>query len=61
VFSGKLLGQLANSGPTPWIFRQAGATAADVVGVGITNQRESTVVWDRRTGAPLYDAVLWHD
>ena len=39
----------------------AGATAGDVVGVGITNQRESTVVWDKRTGAPLYDCVLWHD
>ena len=40
---------------------KAGARAADVVGVGITNQRESTVVWDRKTGKPLYDAVLWHD
>ena len=41
--------------------QKAKATAADVVGVGITNQRESTVVWDRTTGTPLYDAVLWHD
>ena len=40
---------------------KAGATAKDVVGIGITNQRESTIVWDRRTGEPLYDAVLWHD
>ena len=40
---------------------KAGATAKDVVGVGITNQRESTVVWDKRTGEPLYDCVLWHD
>ncbi len=40
---------------------KVGATAADVVGIGITNQRESTVVWDKRTGAPLYDAILWHD
>jgi glycerol kinase len=40
---------------------KAGATAANVVGVGITNQRESTIVWDKTTGAPLYDAVLWHD
>jgi len=41
--------------------QKAGATAADVVGVGITNQRESTIVWDKTTGKPLYDAVLWHD
>eukprot|EP00966_Prymnesium_polylepis_P218460 5056492-Prymnesium_polylepis.1 len=40
---------------------KAGATASDVVGIGVTNQRESTVVWDRATGAPLYDCVLWHD
>ena len=40
--------------------QKAGATAADVVGIGITNQRESTVVWDKNTGQPLYDAVLWH-
>mmetsp|Transcript_36718 Transcript_36718/g.122950 ORF Transcript_36718/g.122950 Transcript_36718/m.122950 type:complete len:237 (+) Transcript_36718:27-737(+) len=39
----------------------AGASASDVVGVGITNQRESTVVWDKRTGEPLYDCILWHD
>ena len=29
--------------------------------VGITNQRETTVVWDRETGQPLYDAVVWLD
>ena len=40
---------------------KANASASDIVGVGITNQRESTVVWDKLTGAPLYDAILWHD
>jgi glycerol kinase len=34
---------------------------ADVVAVGITNQRETTVVWDRRTGEPVYDAIAWQD
>lgn len=41
--------------------QKAGATARDLLGIGITNQRETTVVWDKRTGAPLYDAILWHD
>ncbi len=32
-----------------------------VAGVGITNQRETTVLWDRRSGAPLYNAIVWQD
>ncbi len=32
-----------------------------VVAVGITNQRETTLVWDRSTGEPLHNAVVWHD
>jgi len=40
---------------------RAGASASDLLGVGITCQRETTVVWDKRTGAPLHDAILWHD
>jgi glycerol kinase len=35
--------------------------ASDVVGLGITNQRETTVVWDRVTGKPLYNAIVWLD
>ncbi len=41
--------------------RRAGATAADVVAIGITNQRETTVVWDRRTGKPVGRAIVWQD
>jgi glycerol kinase len=37
------------------------ATAADVAAVGITNQRETTVVWDRHTGKPYYNAIVWQD
>lgn len=33
----------------------------DVVSIGITNQRETTVVWDRRTGKPIYHAIVWQD
>jgi glycerol kinase len=39
----------------------AGLTAADLVGVGITNQRETTLVWDARTGQPLAPAIVWQD
>ncbi len=36
-----------------------GATAADVAAIGITNQRETTVVWDKTTGQPVYNAIVW--
>ena len=39
----------------------AGITAADVAAIGITNQRETTLLWDRKTGAPLYNAIVWQD
>jgi len=39
----------------------AGRTAADVAGIGITNQRETTIVWDRATGQPIYPAIVWQD
>ena len=36
-------------------------SASDVVGIGITNQRETTVIWDRHTGKPIYNAIVWQD
>jgi glycerol kinase len=39
----------------------AGATAADVAAVGITNQRETTVVWEKATGRPIANAIVWQD
>jgi glycerol kinase len=36
-------------------------TAADIAAVGITNQRETTLLWDRRTGEPLHNALVWQD
>ena len=36
-----------------------GATAADIAGIGITNQRETSVVWDKATGEPIYNAIVW--
>lgn len=35
--------------------------SADIIGIGITNQRETTVVWDRHTGEPVYHAIVWQD
>ena len=39
----------------------AGASADDIAGLGITNQRETTVVWDRTTGEPVTNAIVWQD
>jgi glycerol kinase len=39
----------------------AGATAADIAAIGITNQRETTLVWDRRDGRPIHNAIVWQD
>ncbi len=41
--------------------RKAGLKAAALSGIGITNQRETTIVWDRRTGAPVHRAIVWQD
>jgi glycerol kinase len=40
---------------------RAGATPKDVAAVGVTNQRETTVLWDRRTGKPVANAIVWQD
>ena len=40
---------------------KAGLTAQDLAAVGITNQRETTVVWNPKTGEPLYNAIVWQD
>src|ERR671927_751793 len=40
---------------------QVGASRDDIAGLGITNQRETTVVWDRNTGEPLMNAIVWQD
>jgi glycerol kinase len=40
---------------------KAGATSHDLAAVGITNQRETAVVWDRRTGHAIYNAIVWQD
>ena len=39
--------------------RNAGVRPADLAGIGIANQRETTVLWDRRSGEPVHDAIVW--
>ena len=40
---------------------KAGATISDVAGIGITNQRETTVIWNRETGKAIHNAIVWQD
>ncbi|MDH3409702.1 MAG: glycerol kinase GlpK [Gammaproteobacteria bacterium] len=41
--------------------QDVGATAADIVAIGITNQRETTLIWDRQTSACIHNAIVWQD
>ena len=43
------------------VLAKAGLAANDLAAIGITNQRETTVLWDRRTGQPVYNAIVWQD
>ena len=43
------------------VLASAGIETSDVAAIGITNQRETTIVWDRRTGQPVYPAIVWQD
>ena len=40
---------------------RAGATSADIAAIGIANQRETTIVWNRETGEPIHNAIVWQD
>jgi len=41
--------------------KKAGAKAEEIASIGITNQRETTIVWDKNTGKPYYNAIVWQD
>ena len=43
------------------VIEKAGIAARDIAAIGITNQRETTLVWDRDTGAPIHNAIVWQD
>ncbi len=40
---------------------KAGLESTDIAAIGITNQRETTIVWNRKTGKPVYNAIVWQD
>ena len=41
--------------------QKAGVSVADIAAIGITNQRETTIVWDKATGKPIHNAIVWQD
>ena len=43
------------------VIEKAGLRGADLAAIGITNQRETTVIWDRATGQPIHNAIVWQD
>jgi len=43
------------------VIERAGITAKDIAAIGITNQRETTIVWDKSTGEPIHNAIVWQD
>ncbi len=43
------------------VIEKVGAAPTDIAGIGITNQRETTIVWDRKTGQPIHHAIVWQD
>jgi glycerol kinase len=49
------------SGVAAEVLAAAGARASDLKGIGITNQRETVVAWDRKSGEPLHHAIVWQD
>jgi glycerol kinase len=47
---------------TMWeVIGEAEISASDIVAIGITNQRETTIIWDRNSGLPIYNAIVWQD
>src|SRR5436190_9920547 len=43
------------------VLKKGGIAAGDVAAIGVTNQRETTVIWERKTGRPIHNAIVWQD
>ncbi|SDE02839.1 glycerol kinase GlpK [Ruegeria marina] len=51
----------SSAGTCRSVIERAGVAPQDIVSIGITNQRETTIVWDKATGQPIYNAIVWQD
>jgi glycerol kinase len=51
----------SQAGVATEVLAKAGVDSSRIAGIGITNQRETTIVWDRSTGKPVYNAIVWQD
>lgn len=51
----------SSAGTCRSVIERSGIDAQDIVSIGITNQRETTIVWDKTTGQPIYNAIVWQD
>lgn len=51
----------SQAGVAAEVIAKSGLTGNDIKAIGITNQRETTIVWDRETGNPIYNAIVWQD
>lgn len=49
----------SQSGTLAEVIAKEGISQHDIIGIGITNQRETTIVWDKNTGKPVYNAIVW--
>lgn len=49
----------SQSGVMTEVIARTGISQHDIIGIGITNQRETTIVWDKNTGKPVYNAIVW--
>ena len=43
------------------VIEKSGVSVSEIAAIGITNQRETTLVWDRETGEPIHNAIVWQD
>jgi glycerol kinase len=43
------------------VMKKFGVSPSQIVSIGITNQRETTIVWDKKTGQPIHNAIVWQD
>ncbi len=55
------IAERTNDGRSRGALRNGGLDAADLAAIGVTNQRETTVVWNPKTGQPWYNAIVWQD